>query len=466
MLESIVILQPQGEDFSGLHHAFRCEASPECDVRLVCSEEELLNVVGDSTRCHLVVAPRDLSHVKYDGLEVLRRNALLGNGATPVVVVADQGDVESAAKAIEAGATDFVVYSEPMRERVATLLGKLRSLYAAIDQNRLLDERNEELRAAIEAKFQLVGDSPQLKELLHRIRRVAVAPRPILISGERGTGKELVALAIHHASGAGDRPIVSVNCAAFSDALLESELFGHQRGAFTGAEETRRGKFEQAENGTLFLDEIGHMSLPFQQKILRVVEYGAYHRVGGSEELKTSARILAATNCDLKERIRQNKFLPDLYDRITFETLKVPPLRERTGDIEVLAQYFLDQFAREIPAFAGKTLSKQALEVLKRQPFPGNVRELKNVIERSAYRDTTGQITPNDLGLVNDNAMFAFKGSFQEKLAAFSRRILQDALQESQGNQAAAARQMGLTYHQFRYYLKKHDIAPTRAGRQ
>jgi len=459
MLESIAILQPAGADFSGLQRAFRDEAGAECDVRLVCSEAELLAVVADRDRSHLAVVPRDLTAAGFDGLEIIVRNPLLGSAGAPVVVVAEKGDVESAARAIDAGATDLVVCCEPIRERIATLLGKLRSLYAAIDQNRRLDERNEQLRATIAAKFQLVGESPQMGALLERIRRVAMAPRPVLVSGERGTGKELVALAIHHASSAGDKPVVSVNCAAFSDSLLESELFGHQRGAFTGAEETRRGKFEQAENGTLFLDEIGNMSLPFQQKILRVVEYGVYHRVGGAEELQTSARIIAATNCDLKEKIRRQEFLPDLYDRLTFETLEVPALRDRAGDIELLAHYFLDQFAREIPAFSGKTLSRQAIEVLKRQPFPGNVRELKNVIERSAYRDTTGEITPADLGLLTDNQLLAFKGSFQEKIAAFTRRLIEDALQANDGNQAAAARQMGLTYHQFRYYLKKHQIA-------
>jgi transcriptional regulator with GAF, ATPase, and Fis domain len=276
-----------------------------------------------------------------------------------------------------------------------------------------------------------------------------------LIVGERGVGKELFARAIHVAAGPDTRPLVTVNCAAFNDALLESELFGHEKGAFTGAEAARCGKFEQANGGTLFLDEIGNMSLPFQQKILRVVEYGAFTRVGGAAELKTTARIIAASNCDLRERIGKGSFLPDLYDRLAFEVLEVPPLRQRPEDIEMLAWHFLNQFTREIPGFAGKSLSAEAVAALKRYAFPGNVRELKNLIERAAYRDTTNEITPSDIGLRSEDEFLSQSGSFHEKLDSLGRRLITDALRQTQGNQAAAARLLGLSYHQFRYYHKK-----------
>jgi transcriptional regulator with GAF, ATPase, and Fis domain len=285
---------------------------------------------------------------------------------------------------------------------------------------------------------------------------VGAIPRPVLIVGERGTGKELVARAIHLAGGAATRPMVTVNCAAFSDPLLESELFGHEKGAFTGADAPRQGRFAQADGGTLFLDEIANMSLAFQEKILRVVEYGTFTRVGGAEELKTTARIIAATNRDLREAIGDGRFLADLYDRLAFETLEVPPLHRRPGDIPVLAQFFLDQLAQEVPRFAGKRLSRAAVEALKGHDFPGNVRELKNIIERAACRDVQREISPEDLGLADREDLAPSGGAFQDRLDAFARQLVRGALRQSGGNQAQAARDLGLSYHQFRYYLKKY----------
>jgi transcriptional regulator with GAF, ATPase, and Fis domain len=199
------------------------------------------------------------------------------------------------------------------------------------------------------------------------------------------------------------------------------------------------------------------MSLAFQEKILRVVEYGTLTRVGGIEERKTSARIIAATNRDLEEMIAQGEFLADLYDRLTFETIHVPPLREREGDVEVLARYFLDQFARETPAFRGKVLATATLAVLRCYHFPGNVRELKNLIERAAYHDRTSEITPEDLGLLPHHDLASPSGSFYEKTDAFGRRLIEEALRQSGGNQAQAARSLGLSYHQFRYYHRKYS---------
>jgi transcriptional regulator with GAF, ATPase, and Fis domain len=276
-----------------------------------------------------------------------------------------------------------------------------------------------------------------------------------LILGDRGTGKELVARAIHFAAHGSSRTMVSINCAAFTDALLENELFGHEKGAFTGADETRTGKFAQADSGTLFLDEIGHMSKPFQRKILRVAEYGTYNRVGGQEELKTSARIIAATNSDLHEKIRHGEFLSDLYDRLAFEVIDVPSLRDRDGDIEVLAHHFLDQFALEIPDFRGKRLAQSAIRTLKQYSYPGNVRELKNIIERAAYRATTNEITPEDIGTLSEEELQYQKGTFEERMAAFRRHLLHNALKQSGGHQTKAAEMLGLTYHRFRYYLGK-----------
>jgi DNA-binding NtrC family response regulator len=373
-----------------------------------------------------------------------------------VVAVSQCGNVESTARAIAAGASDFLVLGSQLRQRIATLLGKLRKLFEVIDRNRLLDEHNANLRESIQARMKILGESPQIKEMIEHIRRVALVPRPVLIVGERGTGKELVARAIHFAGGSSKRPIVTVNCAAFNDALLESELFGHEKGAFTGADSTRRGKFEQADGGTLFLDEIGNMSLSFQEKILRVVEYGSYSRVGGSVELTSTARIIAATNRDLTDGIRQGKFLADLYDRLTFETIQVPPLRERTGDIEVLARYYLDRFARETSAYAGKTFSREATSALNAYRFPGNVRELKNIVERAACRSTSNEISPDDLGLLAQEDLPGAAGSFSEKVRSYAQRLIAESLKQSKDNQAQAARMLGLPYHRFRYYRRKY----------
>jgi transcriptional regulator with GAF, ATPase, and Fis domain len=251
--------------------------------------------------------------------------------------------------------------------------------------------------------------------------------------------------------------LVTLNCAAFNDALLESELFGHEKGAFTGADSVRRGAFERADGGTLFLDEVGNMSVPFQEKILRVVEYGTFARVGGTTELRSTARVIAATSRDLRQMIGRREFLPDLFDRLTFETLELPPLRQREADVELLARHFLDEFSLELPWLGKKTLSPAALAALRTYRFPGNVRELKNIIERAAYRSAAEEILPADLGLTTPDDLAGQTGTFAERTALFARRLITEALSQSDGNQAAAARSLGLSYHQFRYYLKKYS---------
>ena len=448
-ISQITILAPENDPLDDLHSAFG-DAAPESKVELVSDDASLLSRLRSKADDSLFVIHGRRANAGLVGtMRELSSTAL-------IVIAADQGSVETAASAIAMGANDFLVRGPQLTARVATLLGKMSYLLEVLREARNLDAQNTQLQKDLQSRCQVIGSSPEIQAIVERVQLVAPVPRPVLIVGERGTGKEVVARAIHFAQKDTSRPIVTVNCAAFTTALLESELFGHEKGAFTGADETRDGKFGLAHGGTLILDEIGHMSLPFQRKILRVVEYGTYNRVGGQKELKTTARIIAATNVDLRQRISEGAFLSDLYDRLAFEVIEVPPLRDRQGDIEVLAQHFLDQFAREIPLFAGKTLSRSAIEMLRRYRFPGNVRELKNIIERAAYRDTTDEITPEDIGMLANSPLEVPGGNFKERLDNFGRLMLSEALKQCRNNQAAAARQLGLSYHQFRYYYGKY----------
>ena len=372
----------------------------------------------------------------------------------PIVTVAERGDVRSAADAVAAGATDFLVRGDRLADRLTTVLGKVRQMLTVIDRNRSLREQNRRLQEVDRHRYRIIGDSPEIRELLDRITSLAAIPRPVLIIGERGTGKELVARAIHVSSGRRDRPFVALNCAAFPETLLESELFGHEKGAFTGADRLVPGKFEQADEGTLFLDEIAHMPLAFQQKILRVIEYGTFARIGGSREIHSAARVLAATNVDLERAMRDGGFLPDLWDRLAFEVVRVPPLRERRGDIMLLARHFLAEFRREVPAIGDKPFSPDAIAALERYRYPGNVRELKTIVERAAYRDRTGDISADDLTLPREEDA-GDRSSFHERVEAYQRRLIADALKAADGNQAEAARRLGLAYHRFRYYAQK-----------
>lgn len=366
--------------------------------------------------------------------------------------------MSGATDAFAKGATDFLVRKPPLGDRVELLLLKLTAIRRWMEETRTLEQETARLHQAEDVRYHIVGESPQMREVVARVARVAKVPRPVLITGERGTGKELIARAIHREGQNASGPFVTVNCAALPDTLLESELFGHEKGAFTGAVHATEGKFEQASGGTLFLDEIGNMSLPFQRKILRVVEYRHFTRVGGKEEIHVETRIIAATNADLKEKMRKGHFLPDLFDRLAFEEIRVPPLRDREGEVEILAQFFLNQFMKEVPAFAGKRLSQTSIDLLYGYDFPGNVRELKNIIERAVYRDTTNEVTPEDIGLLGDHRFQAIGGNFNDKVKSFERQLLADARRTANGNRAQAARSLGLRYHQLRHLLKKHGL--------
>ncbi len=310
------------------------------------------------------------------------------------------------------------------------------------------------------APASIIGSSAAMRELFALMDRVAVTETTVLVAGESGTGKELVARAIHERSPRSDRPFVAVNCAAMPESLIESELFGHERGAFTGAQELRRGRFEQADSGTLFLDEIGELSLAVQAKLLRVIQEGEYQRVGGSATLRSDARVIAATNRDLEREVVDGRFRPDLYWRLAVFPLRVPPLRERRSDIVLLADYFAEKQGRR----AGKPIariSSPAIDLLCMYHWPGNVRELENAIERAIVLSTDSVIHAYHLPPSLQSADSTGTGpasTLDASLARLERELLVEALKQSRGNSAEAARQLGITERRMGLALHRYSI--------
>lgn len=324
----------------------------------------------------------------------------------------------------------------------------------------------------------LVGSSEEFLAVLERVSRVAPLSRPVLLIGERGTGKELIAARLHYLSERWEKPYLALNCAALNDELLESELFGHAAGAFTGAAKARVGRFEMADGGTLFLDELASMSLRLQEKILRVIEYGQFERVGESRTQSVDVRLVGAANVDLPAMARDGKFREDLLDRLSFDVITLPPLRARRDDILLLAQKFAESMAAELgrELFAG--FSSPALAALQSYRWPGNVRELRNVVERAVYRlehaeDVIEQLDfdpfaspyrPASRSAVADPAASASANEsvdepalpFEEAVRRFEIGRLRAALVACQYNQRRAATQLGLSYHQLRGHLRKY----------
>lgn len=322
----------------------------------------------------------------------------------------------------------------------------------------------------------LVGQSPPFLKALEEISKVAELAKPVLVVGERGTGKELIAARLHYLSPRWDSVYLQLNCATLTETLLETELFGHEAGAFTGATRRHLGKFERASSGTLFLDELATTSQRVQEKILRVIEYGEFERVGGSNTIQTDVRIVAATNEDLPTLALEQKFRIDLLDRLAFDVITLPPLRERAEDIMLLAEHFAVNMANELKRELFPGFSDSARTILMEYEWPGNVREIKNVVERAVYRNEPDglideivldpfdspyrlrnkeQIT-SEGNSKTDNIEFPLK--LREKVEEFEASILRAALQSSQFNQRKAADLLGLTYNQLRNSLRKYNI--------
>jgi len=314
----------------------------------------------------------DIWMPEMDGMETLRRVRELVPTAQ-VMMMSGHGSIETAVKAIKLGAYDYI--EKPLSLENVTLRVK-----HALDQNRL-EQENRTLRTTVQRKFELVGQSPVMQQLRRLIETAGPTNSRVLIGGENGTGKELVARAIHQQSARASRPFVAVNCAAIPETLIESELFGHEKGSFTGATSMKHGQFEQADGGTLFLDEIADMSLSTQAKVLRALQEQQFTRVGGTKLLKVDVRVLAASNKDLLKEIEKGMFRDDLFYRLNVVPIVVPPLRERREDIPLLIRYFMKLHAEE-QGLRMKEISPEAMAVFQQYDWPGNIRELRNLIER------------------------------------------------------------------------------------
>src|SRR6266850_3323119 len=402
-----------------------------------------------------------------DGLEILTE--LTGKPAAPaIVMISGHGTIETAVKAAKMGAYDFI--EKPLSLEKVTL-----TLRNALNQRRL-EEKNRILKEALAGGEKLVGESPAIQRLRDEIARAAPTNGRVLILGENGTGKELVARLIHSLSLRKEEPFIEVNCAAIPEDLIESELFGHVRGAFTGAVETKKGKFEVADGGTLFLDEIGDMSLKTQAKVLRVLQEQTFEPVGGATTVKVDVRVIAATNKDLTDLIRTGQFREDLFFRLNVLPVRVPPVRERVADIPLLARHFLGEFARHygrpVPA-----LDPQVTESLSAYPWPGNVRELRNVVERMTIMGPRGRITVADLppefrgsrtaapdaGLPDLSGV----GRLRDARERFETWYIRRKLTENGGNVTRTAEALGLERSHLHRKLRALGIASERqtAGR-
>ncbi|WP_407313332.1 sigma-54-dependent transcriptional regulator [Desulfosporosinus sp. SB140] len=397
----------------------------------------------------------DLKMPKQDGLSVLR--ALKEQYPDLLVVMMTaHGSTSTAIEAMKAGAQDYLMKPFDIDELLITVA-------KAFEVESLREQVNYLKQEARHEGWQLVGNSEKIQAVKHLAERVAPTPATVLILGESGTGKELVAHAIHTLSPRVDGPFIRVNCAALTETLLESELFGHEKGAFTGAHTRKTGRFELADGGTLFLDEIGELSLNVQAKLLRVLQERMFERVGGEKTINVDVRIIAATNRDLLKEAQEGRFREDLYYRLNVFPISVPPLRERREDIALLAEHFLER----LKTYGGsKIFAPEVLSRLTSYSWPGNVRELENVVERMVIISQGAVIGMESLPLFDEPPTLA-KNSEPfvlppegVSLEEIEKSFLQQAMEQTGGNQSQAAKRLRLSRHAFLYRLEKYGIDP------
>lgn len=402
----------------------------------------------------------DLKMEPMNGIQILEK-IKQQNSATEVLMISAYGTVEDAVKAIQLGAADFLTKPfspDELRIRVKKIVEKIqneRRIQELIEQNRLLSDE------AFSGYEEMIGNSVQIKKVFTLVEQVANTESTVLIQGESGTGKELIARAIHRRSKRAENPFIKVNCGALNDNLLESELFGHEKGAFTGAIRLKKGRFELADKGTLFLDEIGDISQAMQVKLLRVLQNGEFERVGGETTLKTDVRIIAATNRDLQKLIREEKFREDLYYRLSIIPINIPPLRDRRDDIPLLVDYFLKKQAG-INCQKEKQIEIDGMKLLLDYRWPGNIRELENLMERLTVITIGDRI---ESGLIANHLNQSLNiGTTYDQLPlekaveALEKNLIVQALKKANGVKNKAAKYLGIPTSVLYYKIEKYDL--------
>jgi len=447
MKPSILLVDDEKNTREGLSRALRRK------YRVILAESAMtaLEILKEETPDAVLT---DLKMPGMDGMTLVRR--ILAKEPKPVcILLTAYGDVETAVEAMKAGAYDFL--TKPVN------LDRLEVLLKRAIRTQRLEESNQRLQKELNSKYgldQIIGQSPNMETVFDIIRQVAPSKATVLIQGESGTGKELVAHALHRLSPRAENPFVAVHCAALSDTLLESELFGHEKGSFTGASEMRKGRFELADGGTLFLDEIGEIEPATQIKLLRVLEERSFERVGGMNRVEVDTRLLAATNRNLKRMVEEGTFREDLYFRLNVVQLTLPPLRDRRQDLPLLLNHFLLQFcqenAKELEGF-----TPDALETLTRYSWPGNIRELRNVVERMVVLARGSKLTLRDVPVEvkedgPDKPTGALKNATSMQQA--EKQMIKQALLDQKGNRTRAAEQLGISRRTLHRKLHEFDL--------
>jgi DNA-binding NtrC family response regulator len=410
------------------------------------------SIVKDNT-IDLVLT--DFRMPEWTGLEVLQKIKKL-NPEIDVVVMTAYGSIEDAVEIMKTGAYDYL--TKPID------LDILENLIERVSEKRLLKEENLQLKQQLKNRFKfesIISQSGEMEAVINAAGRVAASKATVLIRGESGTGKELIARAIHYTSPRKNKPFIIVNVAALSENLLESELFGHEKGSFTGATQQRIGRFEQANGGTLFIDEVGDIPLNIQVKLLRVIQFGSIERIGGNKTIDIDVRIITATHRNLETMIRENQFRDDLYYRLNVVSIVVPPLKKRKIDIPLLIDFFIKKYSDENQKSI-KGVSRETMDLLMKYDFPGNVRELENFIERAVIFCRNDYISKNDLPQQLETTStkteldpYHLDEGYEIKMQAFEKEMIKEALARNNGNQSASARMLGITERHLRSRLER-----------
>ncbi|MCX7958966.1 MAG: sigma-54 dependent transcriptional regulator [Deltaproteobacteria bacterium] len=414
----------------------------------------------------------DIKMERLTGIDVIREILAIDRQAI-IIALTGNASIENAVEAIKLGAYDYI--QKPWQ--IADIRKKLKQVFSLLkdrEEKSRLTEKNRLLTEEIKSHFlfeDFIGSSKRIKEIVSVIEKVAVTDSSVLITGESGTGKEMVARYIHELSQRRNGPFVKVNCGALTETLLESEMFGHERGAFTGAVKQKLGRFELADGGTIFLDEIGEISLSTQVKLLRVLQEKEFERVGGEKTIRVDVRIIAATNKDLKNEVREKRFREDLYYRLYIVPIEIPPLRERKEDIPELARYFIKKH-RERTRSQVTDISSDAIEILRRYNWPGNIRELENIIEQTLVLSSEKTIDVKDLPFhiksplcekMNESgsvvARFSHGMNLENFIQDIERQIIVETLRLTNNNKAEAAKLLGIKPSALQYKITKYNLS-------